>query len=89
MGFWWKLGCMSFGGPADQIAILHRELEDRRRWIREPHFIHALNFCMLLPGPEARQLALATFLGWRLHCIRGGLAAGGLFVFPSMILLSA
>lgn len=64
---------------------MHRELVDRRRWIREPHFLHALNFCMLLPGPEAQQLA--TYLGWRLHGIRGGLAAGGLFVFPSMLLL--
>ena len=85
VGFWWKLGCISFGGPAGQIAIMHRELVDRRRWIREPHFLHALNFCMLLPGPEAQQLA--TYLGWRLHGIRGGLAAGGLFVFPSMLLL--
>lgn len=83
--FWFKLGCISFGGPAGQIAIMHRELVERRRWISEAHFLHALNFCMLLPGPEAQQLA--TYLGWRLHGARGGIAAGGLFVLPALVLL--
>jgi chromate transporter len=83
--FWLKLGCISFGGPAGQIAIMHTELVDRKRWIDEERFLHALNFCMLLPGPEATQLA--TYCGWRLHGIRGGLTAGGLFVLPSALLL--
>jgi len=83
--FWLKLGCISFGGPAGQIAIMHTELVDRKRWIDEERFLHALNFCMLLPGPEATQLA--TYCGWRLHGIRGGLVAGGLFVLPSALLL--
>ena len=85
--FWLKLGLISFGGPAGQIAIMHRELVERRRWISEAHFLHALNFCMLLPGPEAQQLA--TYLGWRLHGARGGVAAGALFVLPSAVLLWA
>jgi len=85
---WWlRLGCISFGGPAGQIAIMHRELVERRRWISEGHFLHALNFCMLLPGPEAQQLA--TYLGWRLHGWRGGVAAGALFVLPSVFILFA
>lgn len=83
--FWWKLGWISFGGPAGQIAIMHKELIERRRWLGEGHFLHALNFCMLLPGPEAQQLA--TYLGWRLHGARGGLAAGALFVLPSAFIL--
>jgi chromate transporter len=83
--FWLKLGCISFGGPAGQIAIMQRELVERRRWIGERAFLHALNFCMLLPGPEAQQLA--TYCGWRLHGVRGGLVAGGLFVLPSAVLL--
>lgn len=83
--FWFKLGMISFGGPAGQIAIMHRELVEKRKWICENHFLHALNFCMLLPGPEAQQLA--TYLGWRLHGWRGGIAAGGLFVLPSALLL--
>ena len=83
--FWLKLGFISFGGPAGQIAIMHEELVVRRRWIDEPHFLHALNFCMLLPGPEAQQLA--TYLGWRMHGVRGGLAAGGLFVLPSLVMM--
>ncbi len=83
--FWWKLGWISFGGPAGQIAIMHKEIVERRRWLNEEHFLHALNFCMLLPGPEAQQLA--TYLGWRLHGARGGIAAGVLFVLPSMFIL--
>ena len=85
LGFWWKLGWISFGGPAGQIAIMHKEIIERRRWMSEEHFLHALNFCMLLPGPEAQQLA--TYLGWRLHGARGGIAAGVLFVLPSMFIL--
>lgn len=83
--FWLKLGCISFGGPAGQIAIMHRELVETRRWITKSQFMHALNFCMLLPGPEAQQLA--TYLGWRLHGAKGGIAAGALFVVPSMLLM--
>ncbi len=83
--YWLKLGCISFGGPAGQIAIMHKELVEKRRWISESHFLHALNFCMLLPGPEAQQLA--TYLGWRLHGWRGGVAAGVLFVLPSVFIL--
>src|SRR3954466_2580978 len=85
--FWTWLGFVSFGGPAGQIAIMHKELVEKRHWISEPHFLHALNFCMLLPGPEAQQLA--TYLGWRLHGARGGIAAGGLFVLPSIFILWA
>jgi chromate transporter len=85
--YWLKLGCISFGGPAGQIALMHTELVERRRWISESHFLHALNFCMLLPGPEAQQLA--TYLGWRLHGWRGGVAAGALFVLPSVLILYA
>lgn len=83
--FWSKLGWISFGGPAGQIAIMHKEMVERRRWMSEDHFLHALNFCMLLPGPEAQQLA--TYLGWRLHGARGGIAAGVLFVLPSVFIL--
>jgi chromate transporter len=83
--YWLRLGCLSFGGPAGQIAMMHRDVVEKRRWISEGHFLHALNFAMLLPGPEAQQLA--TYLGWRLHGARGGLAAGILFVLPSAILL--
>lgn len=83
--YWLKLGCISFGGPAGQIAIMHKELVDKRRWISDAHFLHALNFCMLLPGPEAQQLA--TYLGWRLHGAKGGIAAGALFVLPSVFIL--
>jgi chromate transporter len=83
---WWlKLGFLSFGGPAGQIALMHRELVERRRWISEKRFLHALNFCMLLPGPEAQQLA--TYIGWLLHRTRGGIAAGALFVLPSLAIL--
>ena len=83
--FWLLLGCISFGGPAGQIAIMHNELVDKRRWIDEEPFLRALNFCMLLPGPEAMQLA--TWLGWRLHGVRGGIAAGMLFVLPAALLM--
>lgn len=85
--FWLKLGFISFGGPAGQIAILHTELVERRRWVSEARFLHALNFCMLLPGPEAQQMA--TYMGWLLHGVRGGVIAGGLFVLPSALLLWA
>ncbi|MEY2631361.1 MAG: hypothetical protein RIR00_15 [Pseudomonadota bacterium] len=83
--FWLKLGCISFGGPAGQIALMHRELVEQRRWLSERRFLHALNYCMLLPGPEAQQLA--TYLGWLLHRTAGGLVAGILFVLPSLMLL--
>ena len=83
--FWAWLGCVSFGGPAGQIALMHAELVERRRWISERRFLHALNYCMLLPGPEAQQLA--TYLGWLMHRTAGGLAAGLLFVLPSLVLL--
>ena len=85
---WWlKLGCISFGGPAGQIAIMHQELVERRRWISERRFLHALNYCMVLPGPEAQQLA--TYIGWLMHGTKGGIAAGALFVLPSLFLLIA
>jgi chromate transporter len=85
--YWWKLGWISFGGPAGQIAIMHQELVERRRWISEARFLHALNYCMVLPGPEAQQLA--TYIGWLLHRTRGGIAAGALFVLPSLLVLIA
>ena len=83
--FWLKLGFISFGGPAGQIAIMHRELVEKARWISENRFLHALNYCMLLPGPEAQQLA--TYIGWLMHRTWGGIVAGGLFVLPSLVLL--
>ena len=83
--FWHQLGWLSFGGSAGQIALMHRELVERRRWVEEATFLHGLNYCMLLPGPEAMQLA--TLLGWRLHGLRGGLLAGALFVLPGALLL--
>ncbi len=85
--FWLKLGFISFGGPAGQIAVMHEELVERRRWISEARFLHALNYCMLLPGPEAQQLA--TYIGWLMHRTWGGLVAGGLFVLPSLFILIA
>ena len=85
--FWVKLGFISFGGPAGQIAIMHRELVERRRWISEDRFLHALNYCMLLPGPEAQQLV--TYIGWLLHRTLGGIVAGTLFVIPSIFILLA
>ena len=83
--FWFKLGFISFGGPAGQIAIMHEELVVRRRWLSEQRFLHALNYCMVLPGPEAQQLA--TYIGWLMHKTRGGIAAGVLFVLPSLFIL--
>ncbi|MCO7623927.1 chromate efflux transporter [Pseudomonas guariconensis] len=83
--FWLKLGFISFGGPAGQISIMHQELVERRRWISEKRFLHALNYCMLLPGPEAQQLA--TYIGWLMHRSWGGLIAGALFVLPSLFIL--
>jgi chromate transporter len=85
--YWLRLGCLSFGGPAGQIALMHRELVDEKRWISERRFLHALNFCMMLPGPEAQQLA--TYLGWLMHRTWGGIVAGALFVLPSLVLLIA
>lgn len=83
--FWTKLGFISFGGPAGQIAIMHEFLVDKKKWISDSRFLHALNYCMILPGPEAQQLA--AYIGWLLHGTRGGLAAGILFVLPSMFIL--
>ncbi len=83
--FWLKLGMISFGGPAGQIAIMHAELVEKRRWISERRFLHALNFCMALPGPEAQQLA--SYIGYSMFGVRGSLTAGGLFVLPSFVLL--
>src|SRR6202166_3946839 len=82
---WLKIGCINFGGPAGQIAMMHRMLVDEKKWIDEPRFLHALNFCMLLPGPEAQKLA--TYIGWALHGVRGGLAAGILFVLPGAFVM--
>ena len=85
--FWLKLGFISFGGPAGQIAIMHHELVEQKKWISNDRFLGALNYCMLLPGPEAQQLAVYT--GWLLHNIPGGLAAGILFVIPAFLILFA
>ena len=85
--FWLKLGFISFGGPAGQIAIMHQELVDRKRWVSNERFLNALNYCMLLPGPEAQQLA--TYIGWLLHRLWGGIVAGALFVIPSIFILFA
>lgn len=82
-----KVGCLGFGGPAGQIALMHREWIDEKKWIDEPRYLHALSYCTLLPGPEAQQLA--TYVGWLLHGIRGGLAAGLLFVLPGAVLVTA
>src|SRR6187200_2042272 len=87
LGIWLKIGCLSFGGPAGQIALMHRVLVDEKKWIDEPRYLHALNFCMLLPGPEAQQLA--TYIGWLMHGTRGGLIAGGLFILPGVIAIMA
>ena len=85
--YWLKLGFISFGGPAGQIAMMHQELVERRRWISERRFLHALNYCMLLPGPEATQLAV--YIGWMMHRTPGGIVAGTLFVLPSVFMLIA
>src|SRR5215510_15417933 len=85
--FWLKLGFISFGGPAGQIAIMHRVVVDEKKWLDESRFLHALNFCVLLPGPEAQKLA--TYVGWLLHGTRGGLAAGILFVLPGALVMLA
>ncbi|WP_207537649.1 chromate efflux transporter [Sabulicella rubraurantiaca] len=82
---WLKVGLLSFGGPAGQIALLHREVVDDRNWVSDARFLHALNFCALLPGPEAQQLA--TYLGWLMHGVRGGVAAGALFVVPGVVVM--
>ena len=85
LALWFKLGFIGFGGPAAQISLMHRELVEQRRWISEKRFLHALNYCMLLPGPEAQQLA--TYMCWLLHKSKGGIAAGVLFVLPSLFFL--
>jgi chromate transporter len=84
---WLKIGCIGFGGPAGQIALMHRILVDEKKWVEEQRYLHALNFCMLLPGPEAQKLA--TYVGWLLHGVRGGLAAGILFVVPGALVMLA
>ena len=84
---WLKIGCLGFGGPAGQIALMHRILVDEKKWVEEQRYLHALNFCMLLPGPEAQKLA--TYVGWLLHGVRGGLAAGILFVLPGALVMLA
>ncbi len=86
-GYWFKLGLLSFGGPAGQIAMMHQDLVDKKRWISDKRFLHALNYCMVLPGPEAQQLA--TYIGWLMHRSWGGVIAGGLFVLPSLLILIA
>ncbi|WP_443192669.1 chromate transporter [Methylomonas subterranea] len=83
--FWLKLGFISFGGPAGQIAIMHQELVERQRWLSDQRFLHALNYCRLLPGPEAQQLT--AYFGWLRHRKLGGIVAGGLFVLPSWLIL--
>lgn len=82
-----KIGCLGFGGPAGQIALMHRIFVDDRKWIDEPTYLHSLNYCMLLPGPEAQQLA--TYVGWRMHGVKGGVAAGALFVLPGAVVMAA
>src|SRR5258708_25048781 len=82
---WLKIGCINFGGPAGQIALMHRITVDEKKWVEEQRFLHALNFCMLLPGPEAQKLA--TYLGWLLNGVRGGLTAGILFVLPGAFVM--
>ena len=84
---WLKIGCLGFGGPAGQIALMHRILVDEKKWVEVQRYLHALNFCMLLPGPEAQKLA--TYVGWLLHGVRGGLAAGILFVLPGALVMLA
>src|ERR1700753_392595 len=85
LGFWWKLGWISFGGTAAHLAIMHGELVEKKRWIDNRHFLHALSHCIILPGTEASQLAI--YIGWRLHGKKGGLAAGILFILPATVVL--
>ena len=85
--FWLKLGFISFGGPAGQISIMHHELVDQKKWVSNERFLNALNYCMLLPGPEAQQLAI--YIGWLLHRLPGGVVAGAFFVIPSIFILFA
>ena len=84
---WFRVAALSFGGPAGQIAVMHRILVEEKRWVSEQRFLHALNYCMLLPGPEAQQLA--TYIGWLMHRTLGGIIAGGLFVVPGIIAIMA
>src|SRR5689334_6707503 len=84
---WLRVAVLSFGGPAGQIAVMHRILVDEKRWVSEERFLHALNYCMLLPGPEAQQLA--TYIGWLMHRTAGGIMAGGLFILPGAISIMA
>ena len=85
LGVWARIGVLSFGGPTAQIALMHRIIVDEKKWLDEPHYLSALSFCMLLPGPEAMQLA--TYVGWRLYGLKGGLAAGLLFVLPGALVV--
>ena len=87
MRYWLRLGLISFGGPSGQIALMHDELVEKKRWISEQRFLHALNYCMLLPGPEAMQLV--TYIGWLMHRSVGGIIAGCLFVLPSLLIMIA
>nr|MBA3834949.1 chromate transporter [Sphingomonas sp.] len=87
LGVWARVAALSFGGPAGQIAVMHRILVEEKKWIGEDRFLHALNYCMLLPGPEAQQLA--TYIGWLLHKTKGGLAAGTLFILPGFLSIMA
>jgi chromate transporter len=87
LGVWARVAMLSFGGPAGQIAVMHRILVDEKRWVSENRFLHVLNYCMLLPGPEAQQLA--TYIGWLMHRTRGGLIAGGLFILPGIVAIMA
>src|SRR5690348_2803326 len=83
---WVRVALLSFGGPAGQIAVMHRILVEEKHWIGEQRFLHALNYCMLLPGPEAHELAI--YIGWLMHKLRGGILAGGLFVLPGLVSLT-
>ena len=83
LAVWLRVAILSFGGPAGQIAVMHRILVDEKKWVSENRFLHALNYCMVLPGPEAQQLAI--YIGWLLHGIKGGLVAGSLFVLPGFL----
>ncbi len=87
LAVWWRIGLLSFGGPAGQIALMHRMIVEEKKWLDESRFLHALNYCMLLPGPEAQQLA--TYVGWLLHGVKGGLVAGILFILPGAAMILA